>query len=198
MEKIKNYKIKDFLQLEDRDLQEKYLEILDLLLPVQEIEILRGWCWPKTKRRFGVKEIGTLKFGVVTNLRMLILEGTFAAICEAISLVTELSVIQAENLGIIEFYGLISNIREQLTTLTEREASELDDADYNKDLEKVNANKRMARFGTLNIINALAGDDITKWEIIDNLTYNVVFAKIVMDKEKNKIQKEIAELQRKK
>ena len=69
---------------------------------------------------------------------------------------------------------------------------------FDVNIEAVGAKERMSKFGVLNAIDSLAKEDVLKWEQIEKLPYMTVFAKLMMDKEKNNIQQEIAELQKKK
>ena len=112
-------------------------------------------------------------------------------------IVTKLEKRYIERFTITQFYGIINYIKEQLEFITNIEMNELNDDDEDIDLISVNANERMGRFGVVNTIDSLANGDITKWDEIQKMQYSTVFTKLKMDKEKNKIQKEISELQKK-
>jgi sugar/nucleoside kinase (ribokinase family) len=95
-----------------------------------------------------------------------------------------------------DFYNLLKNDLDILIG-NENEMNELTDDEIDINLEITKANERMAKFGVLNTIDALAKEDILRWSEIEKLPYLTVLNKLIMDKEKHKIQQEIVELQRK-
>ena len=78
------------------------------------------------------------------------------------------------------------------------EINQLSDDAFDINLESINANQRMQKFGVLNTIDALAKEDVLRWVEIEKLPYMTVFTKLMMDKEKNDIQKELNEILKKK
>lgn len=198
MEKITNFKIKDFF-IQDAQLIQEYLEILDHLKPATGIENPNWTEENEEPKIIQITQARLLSFGEVSHLRNLFQMGTIEAVIESISLTTKLKVNDVYELTIIDFYGAIASIKEELISISIMEENELvDDDDFDIHLEAVRANERMSRFGILNTINSLAGDDITKWDIIEKLPYMTVFTKLVMDKVRYNIQKELDELQKKK
>lgn len=200
MEKIINYKLKDFLMLSDVNEILNYLVLLENLNPLTEIKNPTSKWWNRKPKRLKIKSVKDLSFGDVTLIRNLINEPELNSLIEIFKMVSELNEKQILNLGIIQFYGIFSFIKQELLEISNWEVNELiDDEDGIVDIhqEMVQAKERMARFGVLNTINSLANDDVTKWDEIQKLPYMTVFTKLKMDMVKNKIQSEIAELKRK-
>lgn len=198
MEKIINYKIKDFFQLQDENIVRDYLMILELLNPLNEIENPSYKWYKRNAKKLRIKSIKGLSFGEVTEIRNNFNQPTIHTIIDSIKIVTGLKDKQVLNFTITQFYGIISYMKSELMDITNMENNELVDDSFDINVEAVNAKQRMGRFGVLNIIDSLAKENILQWEAIEKLPYMTVFSKLVMDNEKNKIHQEIAELQRKK
>lgn len=198
MEKIVNYKLKDFLKIKDEQLIDDYLLILDSLRPLKQISNPNYNLFNKQPKKLDIKAIRELTFGDVINVRNWINEASIESIFEVYQLITGLTKKQILNLGIIQFYGIFSFIKNELEEIGNIEVNELsDEDDFDINIEAVNAKQRMSRFGVLNTIDSLANGDILKWEHIQKLPYLTVLSKLIMDNLKNKIQKEISELQKK-
>lgn len=201
MEKITNYKFYEFLQIEDVELIEKYIIILDMLNPLSHIinpKYNKFKFWQKEPKEIEVKSLLNLSFGDVTTVRNNFYQPTIENIIESIEMVTGVEKKEIIKFTILEVYGIINKIKEDLETIQNMELNELSSEDDDIDLITVNANGRMAKFGVLNTIDAIAKGDLTKWNEVEKLPYLTVFTKLMMDKEKNAIEKEIADNQRKK
>lgn len=198
MEKITTYKIKDFFRLKDEKIVSDYLAILECLNPLKQIRNPNYRWYKMNSKLLQVKAVRMLTFGKVTEIRNNFNQPSIESIIGAIKIVTELKDKDIMSFTILQFYGIISYMKSELMDITNMEANELNDDSFDINVEAVNAKQRMGRFGVLNIINALANEDILQWEAIEKLPYMTVFTKLIMDNEKNKIQQEIAELQRKK
>lgn len=198
MEKITNYKLKDFLILENTDEIEATLAILDLLQPVRDINNPLSKWYNRKPKKIAVSPVKSLTFGQVTTIRESISNPTIDDILETVHLVTGQPIKELLQFTIVPFYSIINTIKADLIEITNMEINELTTDDFDIDSETVNASERMARFGALNPINSLAGDDITKWKEIENMPYMTVFTKLLMDKVKADIQRDITELQKKK
>jgi hypothetical protein len=186
METITNYKLKDFLLVEDLETANNYIALLELIEPV---EILN---------EKPLLQLQDLTFGQVENVRHILENPTWMNVIEAVRLITGLEENEIFELRIIDFYPIWNGIKRQAEKLAAIEENELGDEEVMIEYEIVNAAQRMARFGALNIINALACNDVTKWKMIEELPYMVVFTKRVMDKERSMINKEVNELLKKK
>ena len=197
MEKVTNYKIKDFLKIKNEELISQYSAILELLQPIKEIDNPDYNWFKRSPKKIMVKEVKSLSFGEVSILRNNLNEPILENIFESVKIVTGLDEKLIWDFTIIDFYSILCGIKEDLITLSHMEANELSNDDVDVHMEMVNASQRMSRFGVANPINSLAGDDITKWGEIEKLPYMTVITKLIMDKEKAAIQNEVRELQQK-
>lgn len=194
MEAIINYSLKEFLAIEDVEIILQYMDVLDCLLPVREVPDPIYKDFPPIK----IKPVKSLSFGSVTSLRQAFKSGNIEAVCSAVATVTELRKDETFLLPIIDFYGIISSIKRDLEMLINMEINALTDEDDDPIMIEINASERMSKFETLNLINSLANGDVTKWHEVEKLPYMVVFTKLVMDKERADIDKDIRLVQERK
>jgi hypothetical protein len=192
METITNYKIKEFLML-DNDTVEEYMMFLELLQPLDEITV--------SGKTIQIKQVTELLFGEVQETRMCFENPSIEGIFECIALVTGLPIEEVQELPILDFYGILPKIRIGLENIANMEVNELtDEEDDDSDILylSVNASERMARFGILNTINHIAGNDPLKWNEIYKLPYMTVFNWLVINKTTRDIQRDVNRLQRQK
>lgn len=192
-----DYLFIDFIKITDVDLIDNYRLILDSLKPLKEIDNPNYKWYKKHPKKLQITPLMELSFGDVISIRTNLQEATIDNVVECICIVTKLKNYQVKRFTITQFYGIINGITEQLEQIISMEYNELSDDEDDVDLIATNANERMARFGTINTIDSLAGGDLIKWAEVEKLPYLSVFTKLKMDKERNKIHKEISELQRK-
>lgn len=201
MEAIIDYKLKDFLRITDLRLINEYYFYLDLLRPVKEIlnPSYHKWkIWDKKQSKtIKIKSLRDIKFNQVIEVRHHFNGNDIYKILKSIELVTGCTSKQILDFTITQAYGIINYIKQELFTIAEMEKLLIDDGDDNH-LEAINAYARMAKFAEFNTIDSLAKGDILKWEEIGELPYKMVFTKLMMDKEKHNIQKELDERQKRK
>ena len=190
---ITNYKLKDFLVLDDADLINQYLPILQSLSPAETVQ---DPIFPDSNIR--IKHVRELLFGEVNEIRMLFDEGTISSIIEAVAILTNMPVDTVNCFTIVDFYSIYNCIEFNIEQLSNMEENELVTDNSDPHWEMVRAGERMARFGILNQVNSLAGGDITKWESIMNMPYMTVFTKLRMDKEQAQIQNDLDALRKNK
>lgn len=202
MEAIIDYKLKDFLRITDINLITNYLIVLDLLKPLKSIDNPNYSKWKiwskKEPKQLIIKALRELSFADVTNIRNYFNEASIEGVIDSLKLVSGLTEKQILSLTITQFYGIINYIKEDLIAISYMEINELTDDSFDINLESINATGRMAKFGVLNTIDSLAKEDVLKWSEIEKLPYMTVFTKLLMDKEKNNIQRELNEIQKKK
>jgi hypothetical protein len=198
METIIDYKVRDFLKITDYHIIQEYIAILELLRPLKEIVNPRYRWYKKQPKTLLINDVRSLSYGKVTEIRNNFIEGSTQSIFDSIRMLINIEDKHILNFTITTFYGIISKIRAELIEINNGEINELNDDYQDEFLIATNANQRMAKFGILNIIDSLANGDLLKWEEIENLPYMMVFTKLRMENEKNKIQREVGELQRKK
>lgn len=197
MEKITDYKLKDFLKIKDARLINEYLFILELLRPVKSIvnpnyNKLKFWD-KKTPKTLEIKHVEDLSFGEVTNLKLGFNGNNIDKVIQCVELVTGLKKKQILSFTITTFYGIINGIAQQLIEISNKEINELTDEYRDPILESIKGYERMARFGTFNTIDSLAKQDILRWQEIEKLPYWLVFTKLMMDKENEQIARELRE-----
>ena len=173
MEKITNFKLKDFFK-QDIELIKTYVKILQLLEPIQ------------TKN-----EVYHLKLKDVEFIKQYLFEDDDEALIEIISIVQELNQKEVLNLEIIEVFGILNSIKEQIERINNAEVSSLTSDNINIKFEAVNGAERLKQFGIYNILNNLSNGDILKWNSIMELPYSDVFMKLLLDKTNNDIQSEM-------
>lgn len=194
METIRDYRLSDFVLLGDLETITQYQAILELLQPVQTVDD-PVYC------RFGkieIKPVKSLKWGQVITLRALTSEGTIDAVIQAVSIVTGLPIESIWDFTIIPFYSIINGIVSQLIELGNMEQNELSFEDDDIVLIEAQATERMSRFGILNTIDSLAGGDLLKWKEIQELPYMTVFTKLMMEKTRSEIMKDVRAIQERK
>ena len=198
METIINYKLSEFLQIKDENLIQSYTVILEHIKPLKEINNPNYHWYNKHPKTIQIIPVRELTFDEVTTIRDNFNDGSVEAIFECIRFITGLKDKQIINFNIVQFYGIISNMKSELIELSKLEIENLADDTFDANVDAVNAKQRMSRFGAVNILDSLANGDVLKWTEIEKLPYLTVYTKLLMDKTKNDIQAEIAELQRKK
>lgn len=173
MESITNFKLKEFFK-QDYELQQEYIQVLKLLKPVE------------TKL-----EVFHLKLKDVEFIKQNLTSDNDDDIIEIISKVQDIKLEDVYELGIVEIFGLIASVKEQLEQIIKAEQSSLVSENTNIKWEAVNGSERIAKFGIYNTLNTLSQGDILKWEAIMNLEYADVFMKLLLDKTNNDLQQEM-------
>ncbi|MBC5836784.1 hypothetical protein [Flavobacterium muglaense] len=198
MEKIVNYKIKNFFIIQDYKLIVDYLSILDNLNPLRQIQNPKyKWYKIKESKTIQIPSILELTFGEVTEIRNSFGSTDIESIIDSVMMLTKLKRNEVLNFTIIQFYGIISSIKADLIQIQNMEFNELSNDEDDINVELTNANERMSKYGILNVFDNLSNGDITKWNKIEKMQYLTVFTKLSLDNTKAKIQKEISELQKK-
>jgi len=194
MEKITDYRLKDFLALGDEQLVNDYIQVLELLPAVDEVNDPVHPSFGKLK----ICPAKNLSLAEVITLRNLLNDGSIEAIIEAVSIVTKLPIESVWNFTIVPFYSIINGIVAQLIELGNMEQNELSSEDDDIVMIEAQASERMAKYGILNTIDSLAGGDILKWKEIERLPYMVVFTKLMMEKTKGEIMLDVKAIQQRK
>lgn len=187
MEEIVNYKFGDFIQLQDEQEVEMLLFYLEEIKPIEVIKTHyhnRNISVPLT---FKVKDIQQMKYFEVVNIRQGLNDPSTVSILEVFELVTNMQMPLIMQLDIVQFYGALNNIKNQVMDMVEMEENNIYYKEDNIKAEEVKAGERMAKFGPLNVIDSLAGGDIEKWERIEQLPYLTVFTKLVKQAEEANI-----------
>lgn len=95
---------------------------------------------------------------------------------------------------IIDFFGLLNSIREQLKVIVKAEENALTPSDVDFKFEAVGGSERLAKFGIFNTLEHLSNGDATKYKYFLNLPYSEIFTILLMRKTTSEIQKEMKEI----
>ncbi len=174
MNTITNYKLKDFLKKDD-DLINDYVSVLNLV-KWEDTTTKRPLINLKVKHIESIKEIFSKEFQDDEDLIF------------CIKKVQKLSEKEVFNLEIKEFFRLKYSIQIQLEDLLLLESNALTNQNTDAKFLAVDGASRLEKFGIYNTLDALAKGDILKYKEILNLSYNLVFTKLLLDKTTNDIQ----------
>ncbi|OAB78785.1 hypothetical protein [Cochleicola gelatinilyticus] len=170
MDNIKNYKLKDFLKQPIEKI-EKYLQILQYIAPIE------------TER-----EVFYLKLKHVELIKRTINSNDDKEVIKMVSKVQKISKKEILELGIIEFFGIVNSIKNQVEKIVEAEEKALQSEHTNAKFELVEGGKRLEKFGFYNVLDSLSDGDVLKWKKIENLSYDIVFTKLYLNRVKSDIQ----------
>ena len=176
METINNYKLKEFLK-QDYQTQIEYYHILKNLEPIP------------TKN-----EIFYMSLKDVEEIKQLINSDDDADLIHIITKVQGVEESEVLDMKIVEVFGLINSIQEQIQRIYKAELSSLSSDNTNIKWEAVNGSERIQKFGIYNTLNTLSNGDILKWNAILELPYADVFMKLLLDKTNNDLQTEMQNL----
>ena len=182
---ITNYTFDEFLLL-DVPTATSYISFLEWLEPFQEFDFAGETIY--------LKELASLEFGQVNIIREDLSHPTPESLTEVIHLITGLEIENVREIPIIDFYGILNQVKGEAEKLSLIEAELSGEPDI--DFEMVNGPARMSQFGVLNVLDALSGGDLTKYEQIERMPYLLVIAKLKMNKETAAINRAILSLQK--
>jgi len=174
MTEIYNYKLKEFLN-QEKDVIIEYINVFKYLKPIpteNDIYYLR------------LKDVDFIK----TNIG----SGDNDAIIKIISMVQGIKKKEVYELEILEFFGLVNSVKEQIKVIVDNEINHLSDSIPNLKWEAVRGSERLQKFGIYNTLDNLSGGDILKYKSIMKLNYADVFVKLLMDKTKNELNNEMS------
>lgn len=173
MKEIINFKLKEFLT-QDPELIQKYILALQYLKPVQ------------TKR-----EVFHLKLKHVEFIKQNLYSSEDSELIKIVGIVQKVKVKDVLEMPIVEFFGIVSSVKEQVNRIAKAEDNTLAPTEINFKWEAVNGDERMSRFGIYNTLENLSGGDILKYKAIMNLPYSEVFTALFMKKTSSELQKEM-------
>lgn len=101
------------------------------------------------------------------------------------------------DIKIIEFFGLINSIREQIKVIVTAEENALTPSEINIKWELVQGSERMAKFGIYNTLESLSGGDALKYEAYMEMSYSEIFTILLMRKTASDIQSEMNKIKTK-
>lgn len=138
-------------------------------------------------------ELIQMKFEDVEFIKQEIDSTGDKALIEIIAKVQNCTEKKVLDFKILDFFGFLNSVREQLKRIYKAEES-LIPSDVDFKFEAVNGSERLAKFGVLNTLESLSNGDATKYPYFLNLPYAEVFAIMLMRKEASDIRKEMKEI----
>lgn len=177
--KITNFKLIDFLN-QPRELINEYIVALRYV-PARE-----------TKR-----QLFNMKLKHVEMIKKTLDSGEDQSLIKIVSKVQKISQEAVLDLPIIEFFGIIASVREQLKIIIQAEENGLTPSYVNPKWEIVKGSERMAKFGIYNTLESLSGGDALKFKKYMNMIYSEVFTILLMRKTASEIQQEMSQIKTK-
>lgn len=173
MKEIINFKLKEFL-IQESNLISEYIVALQYLKPLS------------TRRK-----VFELKLKHVEFIKQNLYSNEDSELIKIVGIVQKEKISRVLNMGVIEFFGVVASVKEQLNTILRAEDNTLSATSINFKWEAVNGSERMERFGIYNTLENLSGGDVLKYKKIMNLSYSDVFTALRMKKESEELQKEM-------
>jgi hypothetical protein len=93
---------------------------------------------------------------------------------------------------IIEFFGILNSIKEQIKEISTAEETSLMPTYPDLKWEMVQGSKKMAKFGIVNTLDMLSGNDATKHEYYRNMKYSYIFLLLLKRKTESDLQHEMS------
>jgi len=179
MIEIENFKLIDLLN-QEQDLIQNYVVALRYVKPKE------------TKR-----DLFNMKLKHVELVKQTIDSGEDRDLIKIISKVQKCTEEEVLDFPIIEFFGLLNSIREQLNLIVTAEENALTPSESNLKWEAVNGGERMAKFGIYNTLEMLSGGDATKYSHYMNMAYSEVFTILLMRKTASDLSHEMGKIKTK-
>jgi len=172
---ITNYKLIDFLN-QQPELISEYSTALSYISP------------SKTKKdifHMKLKHVEFIKKNFNTEGKQLI---------EVVSRVQRISEDAVLDLSIIDFFGIINSIKEQMERIIKAEESSLTPSKVNVKWEMVNGSEKMAKFGIYNTLENISGGNALEYKKYMNMNYSEVFTILYMRKTAAELAAEMDEI----
>lgn len=175
-ETIKNFRLKEFYK-QSEELQEEYINLLRFSNPIPT-----------------AKQLWSLRLRDVDFIKTSFGSGDDSDLIDIVARVQGIEAEDVYNLKIVEFFGLIADVKKQLKEINEVEAVALTPSGANFKWEAVNGSEKMSKFGIYNTLDSLALGDITKYETIMEMEYSEVFTVLYMKKTRAELDEEMSKL----
>lgn len=178
MKEIINYKLKDFIFIDEKTKRE-YAVALRFLKPVDT----------ETEIRFHtLRDVEGFKSAFNT--------GDETGIIEMVGKVQGLSDKEIMELDIISFFTLLNSCKAQIKQISEAEKSLIDDY-VDVKWEMVNGSERMAKFGIYNTLDNLTGNKPHLYDTYMSMQYSEIFLILLKRKTERQLQREMNEIKTK-
>lgn len=176
-------KVKEFLKISDID---ELIKLKAIKKGVKSRNYIKGH-----------KSRGFIDYSYskVQELKKWYQEGNLLYIASATTGIGQRSLLNSSYVGFVYFIKFIEEEIEKISML-EANLNKTDDAEEQMKLEAAGI-EELKKFGSINIVDSLAGGDILKWGSIEQMPYKMVYTKLLKNKTDATIQKRYAELSRK-
>lgn len=168
-----DYKVKDIISKDAEEVQD-VLSLVRYIKPAED-----------------VREVFKMRFVDVNNLKEFL--GRNETI-KAVMLVLDKPRSEVINMRVTTFFPILNNIVKQVEGILKAEERGLSSDVVDFKWEAVRGSERLAKYGYYNTLDDLSGGDITKWEEIRQLPYNEVFLKLLLNKDKAQLEREMSEI----
>jgi hypothetical protein len=176
---IDNFKLIEYLN-QPPEVIEQYLIALRYLKP-KETE----------------QQLYKMKLKEVEEIKQDIDSGEDRDLIKIVALVQNCTQEEVLDFKIIDFFGLLNSIREQIKVILTAEENAFTPSKLNVKWEMVNGAERMSKFGIYNTLESLSNGDATKYEYFMNMEYSEVFTILLMRKTASDISQEMNEIKTK-
>lgn len=176
---ITNYKLKDFL-IQPRELIQEYITILGYAKKIE------------TK-----KEVFQMKLKHVEMIKENLYSNNDADLIKVIAKVQSTEIKDVLEMPILEFFGILNSVKEQIETIARAEERGLQSNHVNVKWETVQGSKRLAKYGIYNTLKKLAGTKIWEYKKLMNCKYSEVFTLLMLLKDENDIQLDMDQIKSK-
>lgn len=173
MKEIFNFKLKEFLK-QDPELIREYILALQYLKPV------------KSKR-----EVFHLKLKHVEFIKQNLYSNEDSELIKIVGIVQKVKIKEVLEMKIVEFFGIVASVKEQLNRIAKAEDNTLSPTEINFKWEAVDGDAKMSKFGIYNTLNSLNGGTILNNKKIMNLPYSEIFTELLRMKTSSELQKEM-------
>ncbi len=175
---IENYTLSEFAK-QSVELIERYIVALRYIKPVATVQ-----------------ELFHMKLKHVEMVKQNINSTNDADLLKVVAKVQKITKKKVLKMDIINFFGILNSIREQLKVIYSAEES-LIPSHINFKWESVGGSERMARFGIYNTLDQLANGDGLKYKEFMNMNYSEVFTILLMKKTASDLQHEMDQIKKK-
>ncbi|MGD2113429.1 MAG: hypothetical protein PVG07_00140 [Acidobacteriota bacterium] len=143
------------------------------------------------------QQLYKMKLKEVEEIKQDIDSGEDRDLIKIVALVQNCTQEEVLDFKIIDFFGLLNSIREQIKVILTAEENAFTPSKLNVKWEMVNGAERMSKFGIYNTLESLSNGDATKYEYFMNMEYSEVFTILLMRKTASDISQEMNEIKTK-
>lgn len=176
---ISNFTLLEFIN-QPKELIEEYMICLRYLRPSET-----------------VNPVIHLKLKEVEQIKQTLNSGIDEDLIEIVSIVQGIKPKKVLDLKIIEFFGIVNSVKNQLERIIKAEEKGLTPSHIDQKWEQVRGSERMQKFGIYNTLDNLTGKKPHLYETYMNMSYSEIFTILLKWKEESDIQHEMNQIKSK-